>query len=267
VSTTEITGVDAHAHVLSTDAELVADRHSQPSRNAPVADYLALLDANGLSHGILTAPSFYGTDNTVLLDAIAAAPHRLHATANVSPDSDLAGLRSLGVVGIRLNWSKRRRFPDPNSAAYQRLFAAARDSDMHVEVLVEDEHVPAISAAVLRTGAELVLDHFGLTSGTGSAGLVATLRALDRGATWVKLSAPYRLPAASRAETGEITAKLLAAAPDRLLWGSDWPWVQHEHDVEDYAACLRVLTDLVPDPVMRKAVLVDNPTRAFRLKN
>jgi predicted TIM-barrel fold metal-dependent hydrolase len=261
----DLTGVDMHAHVLRTDAPLVSERHSRPAREANIEEYLALLDGAGLSHGVLAAPSFYGTDNSVLLDALAAAPGRLRGTVSLPVTTDpaqLAALRERGVVGIRLNWSRRHRFPDPSSGPYQRLFAAARDAGLHIEVLIEDEHLPVLADAVLHAGAELVIDHFGLTAGPATPGTAALLRAIETGSAWVKLSAPYRPP--SR-RLPDVARQLVESAPRRLLWGSDWPWVSHEHDVVRYEECLAHLTALVPDAAVRRAILVDNPSSLLGL--
>lgn len=175
----------------------------------------------------------------------------------------LSALAVFGVVvGIRLNWSRRGDRPDPNSRTYRRLFEAAAKSGLHVEVLIEDAHLPAIADAVLGEGAALVIDHFGLAAGVRTPGVAAMLRALEGGSAWVKLSAPYRLPTS---EVRQLTEVLLSTAPHRLLWGSDWPWVQHESDVSDYGACLSALDHVVPDPVLRTAVLVDNPAQMLGL--
>ncbi|MEV0261206.1 amidohydrolase family protein [Streptomyces sp. NPDC050617] len=267
----QVTGVDTHAHVLRTDLPLTPDRHSAPARDATVEEYLSLLDSAGLSHGVLTAPSFYGTDNTLLLQALAAAPDRLRGTVSLPAEADpaeLHRLRERGVVGVRFNWSRWSRgdrLPDPNAPEYQRLFAAARDADLHVEVLIEDAYLPGFAAAVARTGAELVIDHFGLAEDAGP-GTDAMVRFLEEQRAWVKLSAPYRPPAR---DLRALTERLLRTAPDRLLWGSDWPWVQHEHDVTGYGACLTALTALtalVPDPAHREAVLTANPGRLLGLR-
>src|SRR5947208_8802794 len=90
-----VRAVDAHAHVLMRDLPLVAHRHSAPKHDASVDDYVALLDRHGISHGQLTAPSFYGTDNSLLTASLRAFPSRLRGTAIVDPsitDADLATL-------------------------------------------------------------------------------------------------------------------------------------------------------------------------------
>src|SRR5207302_10999209 len=127
---TNITAVDCHAHVMRIDAPLAPDRHSAPKCDCTVEDYLAVLDTHGISHGVLTAPSFYGTDNSLLLDALDRAAGRLRGTVIVAPDVDRSALEAMderGAVGIRLNWFRRSSLPDPTSGDYRRLFATVHD--------------------------------------------------------------------------------------------------------------------------------------------
>src|SRR5688572_23628541 len=122
-----VTAVDAHAHVMRRDWPLASVRHSAPKRDVTVEEYIATLDRHDVSHGVLTAPSFYGTDNRLLLAALDAFPQRLRGTVIVAPDVDpqsLADMNARGVVGIRLNWVRREVLPDVTSAGYARLFAA-----------------------------------------------------------------------------------------------------------------------------------------------
>src|ERR1700716_2765392 len=134
---TDMTAVDCHAHVMRVDAPLAPDRHSAPKHDCTVEQYLAVLDRHGISHGVLTAPSFYGTDNSLLLDALDHATGRLRGTVIVDPGIDRASLAAMGargVVGIRLNWVRRSTLPDVSAPSYRQLFANVRDLDWHVEI-------------------------------------------------------------------------------------------------------------------------------------
>lgn len=98
--------VDTHAHVFHQGLALADTRRHTPDYDATLAQYLELLDGHGLSHGVLVQPSFLGTDNSHLLQALRAAPARLRGVAVVDPAIDDPGLQALaaaGVVGIRLN--------------------------------------------------------------------------------------------------------------------------------------------------------------------
>src|ERR1700681_4683264 len=122
---TNITAVDCHAHVMRRDAPLAPDRHSAPKRDCAVEEYLSVLDTHGISHGVLTAPSFYGSDNSLLLDALDRAGERLRGTVIVDPNIDRASLLAMGergAVGVRLNWVRRSTLPDVSAADYRQLF-------------------------------------------------------------------------------------------------------------------------------------------------
>ena len=106
--------VDAHAHVLKRDLPLVAGRHSAPKRDASVEEYVALLDANDVSHGLLTAPSFYGPDNSLLTASLRKFPKRLRGTAIVDPaitDEALVSFEELNaIMGLSHIEDLERRF-------------------------------------------------------------------------------------------------------------------------------------------------------------
>ncbi|SDV46709.1 amidohydrolase family protein [Chitinasiproducens palmae] len=262
----EVGRVDCHAHIMTTRHALVADRHSEPKHDIHVEDFLALLALNGLSHGVLTQPSFYGTDNSLLLDALSRYPEQLRGTAIVSPDiaeAEMAALYASGIRGVRLNWFRRDTLPDAAGAEYQRLFTRARDAGLHVELYVEGEKLAWLLPTIRRSGANVVVDHFGAPeprSGTQGAGFRALLDALAGGGTWVKLSAPYRLGGAPAADYAR--ALLAAGGAQRLVWGSDWPWVSHEEG-QRYAQCLSDLEAWVPDIADRTTILRDTPRALF----
>jgi predicted TIM-barrel fold metal-dependent hydrolase len=260
-----VTAVDAHAHVLRRDLPLVAQRHSAPRRDATVDEYVALLDAHGISHALLTAPSFYGPDNSLLVDALRRYPRRLRGTAIVEPsigDDDLAALGEAGVVGIRLNWIRRDALPDLAGAGYRRLLQRVRALGWHVEIYLEGPKL-AFALPVLRAaGVRVCVDHFGAPDpglGTRCAGFRAVLEGVRAGDTWVKLSAPYRQ---GGADPQRYVDALLEAGGRQLVFGSDWPFVGHE-DAIAYGQCVRWLEAWVPDAAARRAILVDTPARLF----
>src|SRR2546423_15539446 len=94
-----VTAIDCHAHVMRRDAPLAPDRHSAPKRDCSVEEYLRVLDVHGISHGVLTAPSFYGTDNSLLLNALDRAAGRLRGTVNVAPGVDRQTLQAMAARG------------------------------------------------------------------------------------------------------------------------------------------------------------------------
>ena len=261
-----VTAVDCHAHVMSVSRPLSPERHSAPKRDVTVEEYIGVLNKHGISHGLLTAPSFYGSDNTLLLEALSANPDRLRGTAIVEPsiDSDaLNALQTQGICGVRLNWIKREFIPDASSSSYQRLFSKVRDAGMHVEVFLEGSKLVSVLPHIRNTGVNVVLDHFGCPNagdGVNGAGFRQVLDAVASGDTWVKLSAPYRLGGAD--PQAYVNALLLAGGAQRLMWATDWPWVGHEEDVT-YQQCLDWLYEWVPDNETRRTILADTPLELF----
>jgi predicted TIM-barrel fold metal-dependent hydrolase len=248
------------------DAPLAPDRHSAPRRDCTVEEYLALLDAHAISHGVLTAPSFYGTDNSLLLDALDGAGGRLRGTVIVSPDIERSSLEAMadrGAVGIRLNWFRRESLPDPGSAAYARLFATLRELGWQVEIYIEGPRLAHVLPTLRASGVNVVVDHFGAPDparGVDCDGFRAVLTGVRARDTWVKLSASYRQGGANC--HAYVQALLDAGGPEQLVWASDWPFVAHEETVS-YERCLEDLYGWIPDSATRRTVLLDTPSRLF----
>jgi len=262
----DIVAVDCHAHVMRRDAPLAPDRHSAPKRDCSVEEYLALLDAHGISHGVLTAPSFYGTDNSLLLDALDRAGGRLRGTVIVAPDVDRSSLEAMaarGAVGIRLNWFRRASLPDLSSADYRRLFATVRDLGWQVEIYLEGPLLAKALPRIRDSGVRVVVDHFGSPDparGVACEGFQRVLEGVRAGDTFVKLSASYRQGGVDCQRY--VDALLDAGGPRRLAWASDWPFVSHEDRVS-YEACVNDLQRWVPDPATRRTILAETPVALF----
>jgi predicted TIM-barrel fold metal-dependent hydrolase len=262
-----VTAVDCHAHVMRRDAPLAPDRHSAPKRDFTLEQYLGVLDAHGISHGVLTAPSFYGSDNSLLLDALDRAGGRLRGTVIVEPTAAQASLQAMaarGAVGIRLNWIRRPNLPDVGTPDYRRLFATVRELDWHVEIYLEGPLLAGVLPQIRESGAKVVVDHFGSPDparGVQCRGFRAVLDGVRAGDTWVKLSAPYRQGGVD--PQAYVDALLDAGGPDQLVWASDWPFVGHEEAIS-YKACVDDLVRWVPDTATRHAILADTPARLFK---
>jgi predicted TIM-barrel fold metal-dependent hydrolase len=262
--------VDCHAHVIKKNAPLIAERHSAPARDCDLKEYLQVLDTHGVSYGLLTAPSFYGPNNEVLLDALKNANGRLRGTAIVEPtiaESELANMKAQGVCGLRLNWIRREKIPDITSQEYTSLLAKARNIGLHIEIYLEGEHLAPVLQVINRSGAQAVVDHFGNPLGPDAArseGFVALLDAIDQGNTWVKLSAPYRL---RHTNPNDLIQKILQHGKgERAVWATDWPWVGHENKVA-YEQCIKWIFDWIPDETIRHTILVKTPQTLFGFPN
>jgi len=261
-----VRAIDCHAHVMRRDLPLASERHSAPKGDVSVEEFLGVLDAHGISHGVLTAPSFYGTDNQLLLKSLAAHPDRLRGTAIVAEDASpeaLAEMARAGVAGIRLNWFRRDALPDVGGPGYRRLLENLRAQRWQVEIYLEGHKLAGVLPRLRDAGVRVVVDHFGSpdpTRGVGCAGFREVLKGVRAGDTWAKLSAPYRLGGADPQRY--VDALLAAGGPSQLVWASDWPFVGFEEGIT-YRQCVDWLVAWIPDEAVRRVVLVDTPSSLF----
>lgn len=262
--------IDCHAHVFDERMPVCPDAWTVPDYAFTVDDLLARLDAHGVTHAVLSGLSISGEYNDYTIRALRAHPRRLRGTAIIKAPASLYLMEQMqadGIVGLRLQLARRSRLPDLDSFEYRMLLRRVRDMDWHVQVAVEGERLPQVLEPLLAAGVKVVIDHFGHPDPAdplGCPGFAAMLRAVDRGACWVKLSGGFRLPgtAAWRDDPeGDLdtiaqtvaSSLLERVGADRLLWGSDAPFVGYE-DRLSYDQVLASFRTWVPDPAMRRRI-------------
>lgn len=239
-----VTTVDTHAHVFLRDLAMAPGRRYSPQQDAPLVDYLAMLDRHVVDFGVLIQPSFLGTDNSYMVACLKAAAGRLRGVAVVEPDisdDELARLDAAGVVGIRFNLLGRPR-PVRLTVAELALSRRVAKLGWQIEVQADSPDLASLLPWLAALQTPVVIDHFGRPDaelGLWCPGFQAILAAPTN--VNVKISAPYRL---ATDDVGVYLNELVAAlGPDRLLWGSDWPWTQHETG-RDYGALLAIANTL-----------------------
>lgn len=261
-------GVDTHAHIFHQNLPMVPGRRYSPHYDALVEDYLGYLDRHGLAYGVLIQPSFLGTDNHYLLEALSRYPKRLRAVAVVEAEVSEAQLDELaeaGVVGIRLNLIGKT-LADYTGPAWTGLFERLARRGWHVEIQRSIDDVALIVPDILACGVDVVIDHFGLPTGgieIDKPNHKAFLRLLADERVWLKLSAPYRSQS-NLAQARRVLAQVRESSGGiaRFLWGSDWPNTQFE-DQTDYDRQVAFFEALLPEPGERAQVLLDNPAKLF----
>jgi predicted TIM-barrel fold metal-dependent hydrolase len=220
---------------------------------------VAALDQHGMGFGVIAAVTLFGDYNDYTLEAL-RRHRRLRATVIVRPGTEqatparLAEMADAGVVGVRLGLRRLPQLPDLRSEPYQSLFRTLADLGLHVEVLAHGKDLPAILPVLEAAGVTVVIDHLADPDrqlGVESPGFLAALRSIDSGRTFVKIAAILRI---DRQVAKACTQKLLATAgPERLIWGSDAPFIGHEHR-PGYGEALRLFEELVPDARQRHAI-------------
>lgn len=228
---------------------MVASRRYTPGYDASLARYIQILTDNDVGCGVLIQPSFLGTDNSYLLEALDRYPNALRGVVVVAPDvsdDDLADMNQRGVVGIRFN-TIGRDVSEIGSAENRALLRRIGELGWHVEVQARSADLPEVFRLLEGFDGHLVIDHFGLPDprlGLRDPGFRQLLREGETGRTFVKLSAGYRCHGL---DVAPLAGALLATlGPRRLLWGSDWPWTQFEN-ARTYPGIATELARWLPD--------------------
>lgn len=218
--------LDAHVHVFHDRLGLRTERRYAPTYAALPEDLLAHLDRQDMFGAVLVQPSFL-SDHGYALEAAAEHSDRLRVVA--SPAS-LAELRSewarwqeCDVAGIRLNLVGRD-IPDLGSPEWLAVGRDLADAAMHLEIHANGSQWEHLSPYLPAWPSDVVIDHLGR-----STDWEALLRLGQHQHVWFKASAPYRWPDGKGAE--EFVRMLReSTGGERLLWGSDWPFTQHEDE-------------------------------------
>jgi predicted TIM-barrel fold metal-dependent hydrolase len=247
--------IDCHAHVWEAGMPFVRTAWTRPAQAYTVENWLADLDVHGVHYGVIAAASLFGTYNDYTIRAL-RRHDRLRGTAIVDPAIDLYALEAMhadGIVGIRLQWFLLDPLPDMESDDFARLCRRLRDLGMHIHLNIEGARLDAVAGRIAATGVRLVIDHFGWHDPTPqleAPSYRAMLRLLERDNVWVKLTAGFRHPTQKlpdwtlqAAYTQDLLTRL---GPDKLLWGSDAPFVGHE-DAATYATALDMWSACIPE--------------------
>ncbi len=262
---------DVHAHVIGGGAAhpFVAQRGYTPPP-ASTDDYVAMLDTVGIQYGVVVQISVHGSDNRLLVEALRAHPQRLRGVAVIdaaTTDDELADMKAAGVTGIRIN----ELFPGGSGAGELRELAARCAAlGWHIDLALHGSRLRELAPVLAGLKVPLVIDHMGwcpAQAGVHQADFQAVLALVRDVGCWVKLSGAYRMSGmpAPYPDTVPFARALVDAAPDRMVWGSDWPHVAlfDEAQMPQPGDLLDVLYDQLQDAALERAVLVANPARLY----
>jgi predicted TIM-barrel fold metal-dependent hydrolase len=268
---------DCHCHVFGPAARFpYAEPRSYTPDDAPLEAYLALLDRLGFDHGVLVQPSAYGRDNRAMLDALTRAPTRLRGVAVGGAELDTPTLKlwhAAGVRGLRANEFRRDGQPYYQNGVtlkeIEPLLPSMADLGWHLQLWIDASDLTELLPALAHVNMPVVVDHMGRMDyrhGTNHPGFQALLRGVGEGRLWSKLSGTYRLGATppDYAEARPFHDALVAANPNNLVWGTDWPHPRPEGPAPDAARLSKVFLDWTTRD-HRHPILVDNPSRLYDL--
>lgn len=259
---------DTHAHVVRDvpDDRFAPDRSYTPNP-ATEAQYLNMLKRNGMTRGVLVQISVYGTDNSYMCEVLERHPGALRGVAVVDadvPTAELTRLHAAGVRGVRINvlFGGGIGFD-----SMERLAAKIAPLGWHMQFLMDIRRLPELWPRMRTLPCPVVIDHMGhmpVSAGINDPAFESLLHAVSTQDWWCKLSGPYRISNQldDYADVTPWAQALIAAAPHKMLWGSDWPHVAIPKMV-DTGRMLNQLCTWAPDEQIRKRILVDNPARLY----
>jgi len=258
---------DCHMHIYDSRFPAAASATIKPP-DATVADYRKLQARLGTTRSVVVTPSTYGTDNRVTLAAIEQLGADARGIGVVGPDVTLAELKKLhdgGIRGIRFNLAVGAFLKPEMIAPLSRKVA---ELGWHVQVNMAPDLLVSLGDTLADLPTPIVLDHLARIpqpAGVAHPAFAVARRLLDKGHGWVKLSGLYISStdgSADFVDAGTVAAAFVRTAPERMLWGSDWPHPT-KADKPDDAALLDLVSRWAPQEQTRQRIFVDNPARLF----
>ena len=265
--------IDTHAHVFSKHDSFSAKARYTPSYSATINDFLSHLDAHNLSHGVLVQPSFLGTDNQILLNALKAHPNRLKGIAVVDKEiqlTNLLELRKLGVVGVRVNLFGLA-IPNFLQNEWIKFLQHLEQLDFQLELHAPPAYLVQILPILNKYNLNIVIDHFGRISpekGIEDPDYQTVLRLIDPKKHWIKVSGFYRLGNSPKNLIVAQKAFLILKEKgflEKMVWGSDWPHTQHE-SIISYDSAVEAFKLIVEDHDEQSLILGKNAAKLFHIQ-
>ncbi|HEY9445734.1 MAG TPA: amidohydrolase family protein [Burkholderiales bacterium] len=261
---------DCHAHVFGPQSRYPFARNAAYiAPDSPTEAYVRMLKTIGCERAVIVQPSVYGTDNSATVDALRSGLLTFRGVAVVRPniaDRELQSLHDAGVRGIRVNLSSAT--PGMTLEQAQRLAPRLKAMGWHIQFFLDLKTMPEACERLGALDITIVIDHFGRVSaqdGPGGAAFKRLLSLVRREHCWAKLIGPYFLSSRRPLfpDVAPLAQALVAAAPDRVVWGTDWPHPSPHGAMPNDGDLADMLATWVPDDALRKRILVDNPERLY----
>ena len=267
--------VDTHVHVFERRYRLSPDRGYNPPEST-LDDLKRLHSILGIERVVFTQPSVYGTDNSAILDGMAAlnaqAPNRARCVVAITMDvseKELARLDTLGVRGVRLNTDNKGGMPIQLNDI-SGLASKIAPFGWHIEFLFPGKEILELMPVFGALKVPISIGHFAYqpaAAGIEAPGFKALIELVRRGNTWVKISGANRVSASDLPPYDDVrpmARALVDAAPDRIMWGTDWPhpnkYVANPNDGD----LVDAFGDWIADHTLRHKIMVETPAKFYR---
>jgi predicted TIM-barrel fold metal-dependent hydrolase len=262
---------DAHCHIFGPfDRYPLPDDRSFTPALAPETALRRLHERLGFTRSVLVQSQGHGYDHRPLLDALQDGAGRYKGVALVRPtdsDATIADYAAAGICGARVHFLAHLG-GRPDLQAIRTLCARIAPHRWHLAIHLAGHDIVEQADFIQTLSVPVVIDHMArldIDDGVDGAAVRALRRLLDTGNVWLKLSGADRISKKSAPydDTLPIATALAAHAPERMLWGSDWPHVNLSSPMPDDGDLTDLIARMVPDAARRELLLVDNPTRFF----
>lgn len=263
---------DAHCHIFGpADRYPYAPDRSYTPPDSPLEKFKALQAILGLERAVLVNASCYGTDNRVILDAIAQSGGRYRGVANVDDSfgpRDFEALHRGGFRGVRFNFVKHLG-GTPDLDEFHRVIARIEPLGWHVVLHFDAGDLVEFDDLLRKLPVTFVIDHMGRVPAAAGLEQEPFRRLLDLARNnrhcWVKVCGPERVSSTGPPFTDAVpfARALIEAAPDRILWGTDWPHPNTTRHMPNDGDLVDLIPLMAPDEATQRRILVDNPHRLY----
>ena len=264
---------DTHFHVFGpSDKFPYAVNRKYTPPDSPLEDYFVLMEALGIERGVVVHPNLHGSDNAVTLDAIARSDGRflgivkLEATGTFE---ELKHLNTLGVRGVRFAFNPQHGGTF-DSELFDRTAGWCAELGWQIELHSAPDDLVALAERLARADIPIVIDHMGrvdVSLGTDQEPFRVLLDLVGEDHIWVKLTGADRITKAGPPydDVAPFARALIDAAPDRMVWGSDWPHSAYFDPAKmpNDGVLTNLLLEFAPESAVRDRILVDNAARLF----
>jgi predicted TIM-barrel fold metal-dependent hydrolase len=267
---------DAHCHIFGPAARYpYAPERTYTPPDAPLSRFKALQATLGLTRAVLVNASCHGRDNRVIVDAIAQSGGQYRGIANADDDfseRDFKTLHGQGFRGVRFNFVKHLGGV-PDMDEFQRVLARIEPLGWHVDLHFDAADLLPFEGMLEALPLPFIIDHMGRVpteKGLEQPPFRQLLQlARNNKNCWVKISGAERISSAGPPFTDAVpfAQALIAAAPDRVLWGSDWPHPNISRHMPNDGDLVDLIPLMMPDASTQRSILVDNPNRLYQFES
>jgi predicted TIM-barrel fold metal-dependent hydrolase len=260
---------DCHHHIYDSKFPIAPSATLKPG-DAKAADYQALQKRIGTTRSVVVQPSTYGTDNSCTLDGMAQLGPASRGVAVVDTsvtDAELKRLNGLGIRGIRFNLVQAGA---TTVDMLEPLSKRVADLGWHVQIHQTGDGIVKMEGVLQKVASPIVFDHMGRIPkdiGVDHPAYTVISRMVDKGRTWVKISGAYmdtKVGPPTYADSTKLAQAFVKLAPQRMVWGSDWPHpTAKDDDKPNDATLVDLLAEWALDEATRRRILVENPAELY----